>query len=127
MSAGQVADWLALAGDSVDNIAGVPGIGAKTAAALLAEFDSLQNIYEQIDAVADLKIRGAARVQRLLREHKEDAMLARRLTGIVTDADMKSDVEDVLRRSVSADEVAADCEQLGLGRMTQARLARLSG
>ena len=127
VSAGQVADWLALAGDSVDNIAGVPGIGAKTAAALLAEFDSLQNIYEQIDAVADLKIRGAARVQRLLREYKEDAMLARRLTGIVTDADMKSDVEDVLRRSVSADEVAAVCEQLGLGRMTQARLARLSG
>ena len=39
--AGQVADWLALAGDSVDNIPGVPGIGAKTAAALLAEFGSL--------------------------------------------------------------------------------------
>ncbi len=125
--AGQVADWLALAGDSVDNIPGVPGIGAKTAAALLAEFDSLQEIYEQIDAVAKLKIRGAARVQRLLREHKEGAMLARRLTGIVTDADMKSDAQDLLRRSVSADEVAAVCEQLGLGRMTQARLARLSG
>jgi len=127
VSAGQVADWLALAGDSVDNIPGVPGIGAKTAAALLAEFDSLENIYEQIDAVADLKIRGAARVQRLLREHKEDALLARRLTGIVTDADMKSEVEDVLRRRVSADEVTAVCEQLGLGRMTQARLLRLSG
>ena len=65
VSAGQVADWLALAGDSVDNIPGVPGIGAKTAAALLAEFESLQDIYEHIDAVADLKIRGAARVQRL--------------------------------------------------------------
>jgi DNA polymerase-1 len=126
VSAGQVADWLALAGDSVDNIPGVPGIGAKTAVALLAEFDSLQNIYEQIDAVADLKIRGAARVQRLLQEHKEDAMLARRLTGIVTNADMKSDVEDVLRRSVSEDDVKAVCEQLGLGRMTQARLARLA-
>jgi len=127
VSAGQVADWLALAGDSADNIPGVPGIGAKTAAALLAEFGSLQDIYEQIDAVADLKIRGAARVQRLLQEHKEDAMLARRLTGIVTDADMKGEVQDVLRRSVSEDELKAVCEQLGLGRMTQARLARLSG
>ena len=125
--AGQVADWLALAGDSADNIPGVPGIGAKTAAALLAEFDSLQDIYEQIGAVADLKIRGAARVQRLLKEHKEDAMLARRLTGIVTDADMKSEVQDVLRRRVSEDELKAVCEQLGLGRMTQARLLRLSG
>ena len=125
--AGQVADWLALAGDTADNIPGVPGIGAKTAAALLAEFDSLQDIYEQIDAVADLKIRGAARVQRLLQEHKEDAMLARRLTGIVTDADMKGEEQDVLRRSVSEDELKTTCEQLGLGRMTQARLARLSG
>ncbi len=125
--AGQVADWLALAGDSVDNIPGIPGIGAKTAAALLARFDTLQDIFEQVDTVADLKIRGAARVQRLLREHKEAAILARRLTGIVTDLEMKSDVQDVLRRSVSADEVAATCEQLGLGRMTQARLARLAG
>jgi translation initiation factor RLI1 len=66
-------------------------------------------------------------VQRLLQEHKEDAMLARRLTGIVTDADMKGEVQDVLRRSVSEDELKAVCEQLGLGRMTQARLARLSG
>ena len=127
VQAGQVADWLALAGDSVDNIPGVPGIGAKTAAALLAHFDSLEDIYERVDAVADLEIRGAARVQRLLQAHKEDAMLARRLTGIVTDAEMQSEVEDVLRRSVSADDVATVCEQLGLGRMTQARLARLSG
>ena len=125
--AGQVADWLALAGDSVDNIPGVPGIGAKTAAALLTRFDTLQDIFEQIDTVADLKIRGAARVQRLLQEHKEAAMLARRLTGIVTDAEMKSDVEDVLRRSVSADDIVTVCEQLGLGRMTQARLVRLAG
>ncbi len=127
VSAGQVADWLALAGDSADNIPGVPGIGAKTAAALLAEFGSLQDIYDQIDAVADLKIRGAARVQRLLQEHKEDAMLARRLTGIVTNADMKGEVQDVLRRSVSEDELKITCEQLGLGRMTQARLLRVSG
>ncbi len=125
--AGQVADWLALAGDSVDNIPGVPGIGAKTAAALLAQFNSLEEIYGQIDAVADLNIRGAARVQRLLLEHKEAALLARRLTGIVTDADMQSDAQYLLRRSVSADELAGVCDQLGLGRMTQARLLRLSG
>ncbi|MGB5439266.1 MAG: 5'-3' exonuclease H3TH domain-containing protein [Gammaproteobacteria bacterium] len=123
----QVADWLALAGDSVDNIAGVPGIGAKTAAALLAQFNSLQEIYEQIDAVADLKIRGAARVQRLLQEHKEAALLARRLTGIVTDADMQGDAQQLLRRSISSDELTSVCDQLGLGRMTQARLLRLSG
>ncbi|NND67267.1 MAG: exodeoxyribonuclease IX [Halioglobus sp.] len=125
--AGQVADWLALAGDSVDNIPGVPGIGAKTAAALLGHFDSLQDIYAQIDAVADLEIRGAARVQRLLKEHEEDALLARRLTGVETQADIDSDAKDVQRRSVSAEELTEMCKQLGLGRMTQARLLRLLG
>lgn len=126
VDANQVADWLALAGDSVDNIPGVPGIGAKTAAALLGQFNSLDEIYARIDAVASLDIRGAARVQRLLVEHKAAALLARRLTGIVTDAALNGHADGVLRRSVSADALSSCCEQLGLGRMTQARLLRLS-
>ena len=124
VEAWQVADWLALAGDAVDNIPGVPGIGAKTAAALLAEFDSLTEIYNRIDTVADMKIRGAARVQRLLQEHKSAALLARELTGIAVDPDMQVAVSDIVRRTVSADAVTAACEQLGLGRMTAARLVR---
>jgi DNA polymerase-1 len=122
----QVADWLALAGDAVDNIPGVPGIGAKTASALLAEFGTLAEIYRQIDAVAGLKVRGAARVQRLLREHRADALLARELTGIAIDPDMKVREADVARGTVSAESITAVCEQLGLGRMTAARLARSS-
>lgn len=124
VEAWQVADWLALAGDAVDNIPGVPGIGAKTAAALLAEFDTLTEIYKQIDAVADMKLRGAARVQRLLQEHKSAALLARELTGIAVDPDMEVAVSDISRRTVSADAVTTACEQLGLGRMTAARLVR---
>lgn len=125
VEAWQVADWLALTGDSVDNIPGVPGIGAKTAAALLAEFDSLDNIYQQLDAVAGLKIRGAARVQRLLQEHREAAMLARQLTAIALDPELQVVDTDISRRRVAATDVQSVCKQLGLGRMTASRLTRV--
>jgi 5'-3' exonuclease len=124
VAAHQVADWLALAGDAVDNIPGVPGIGPKTAAALLARFDSLKGIYDHIEAVADTKIRGAARIQRLLQVHREQALLARELTGIALDPDLQVGVADVARCAVPAADIAAVCEELGLGRMTRARLAR---
>ena len=125
VEAWQVADWLALTGDSVDNIPGVPGIGAKTAAALLAEFETLDNIYQQIDAVADVKIRGAARIKRLLEENRDAAMLARQLTAIAIDPSLQVTDRDIARQCVPADDVRAACEQLGLGRMTQAKLSRL--
>jgi DNA polymerase-1 len=127
VEAGQVADWLALTGDSVDNIPGIPGIGAKTAAALLAHFGTLTELYRQVEAVSGLPLRGAARIQRLLQEHRDAAMLARQLTGIALDPDMVVSLNDLGRRKVAANAVSAACEELGLGRMTQARLARLAG
>ncbi len=124
VQAGQVADWLALSGDAVDNIPGIPGIGPKTAAALLAEFGSLEDIFNGLERVADLKLRGAKRVQNLLTEHREAALLARRLTGIALDPDMQAGVSDVQRRQVMKQDVSVVCEQLGLGRMTTAKLLR---
>lgn len=83
------ADYLALTGDAVDNIKGVPGVGPKTAAALLKEFVSLEEIYDNLEAVARLPIRGAARLPAKLHEHREAAFLARRLTEIVRDAPLQ--------------------------------------
>lgn len=123
----QVADWLALTGDAVDNIPGVPGIGAKTAAALLAEFGSLDALFERLERVGEMKLRGAARVQRLLTEHRAAALLARRLTGVAIDPDLRAGVRDVARQRVGADGVTAACEALGLGRLTTARLVRTLG
>jgi 5'-3' exonuclease len=122
--AGQVADWLALTGDAVDNIPGVPGIGAKTAAALLAEFGSLDALFDGLGRVEDMHLRGAARVQRLLVEHRETALLARKLTSIALDPELKAGVSEVQRRRVQAGDLANACERLGLGRMTTARLVR---
>jgi DNA polymerase I len=56
---GQVADWLALMGDAVDNIPGVPGVGPKTAASLLQEFGSVKNIFDRLDAVKSEKLRAS--------------------------------------------------------------------
>ena len=78
----QIADFLALAGDSVDNIKGVPGVGKKTAGALLAHFGSLEDIYSNLDTVHEVNVRGAKTLAAKLDAHKEDALLARRLTGI---------------------------------------------
>lgn len=54
---GQVADWLALMGDAVDNIPGVPGVGPKTAAGLLQEFESVEKLFKRLDQVKSEKLR----------------------------------------------------------------------
>ena len=55
----QIADFLALAGDSVDNIPGVPGVGKKTAGALLQHFGSLDEVLGNLDKVHEVEVRGA--------------------------------------------------------------------
>ena len=80
----QIADYLALTGDSVDNIPGVPGIGPKSAAALLSHFEDLDAIWERIDEVQHLSIRGAKSLHKKLGEHRDAAELAQRLTIIET-------------------------------------------
>ncbi len=66
---GQIAEQLALVGDKVDNIPGVPGIGPKTAARLLREFGSVAELRRRVDEVATLKIRYAERIREALIEH----------------------------------------------------------
>ena len=94
----RMADFLALMGDSVDNIPGVPGIGPKTAAALLSAFASLEELYEGLGRVGALPIRGAARLAEKLLLHREAAYLARRLTVIACDMPLEFDIAMLRRR-----------------------------
>ena len=94
----QIADFLALAGDAVDNIKGVPGIGKKTATVLLEAFGSLDGIYDNLDRVHEVNVRGAKTLGNKLDAHREDALLARRLTGIACDAPI-DDAEAAMQRS----------------------------
>lgn len=94
----QIADFLALAGDSVDNIKGVPGVGKKTASALLQHFGSLDDIYENLDRVHEVNVRGSKTLGDKLKTHRDAAALARRLTGIACDVPI-DDAEIALRPS----------------------------
>ena len=93
-----IADFLALTGDSVDNIPGVPGVGKKTAAELFAVFGSLDELYANLHRIPALKLRGAASVAAKLRAHKDAAYLARRLTGIVCDMPIEATLDDLKRK-----------------------------
>jgi len=92
----QIADFLALAGDSVDNIPGVPGVGKKTAGAWLQFFGSLDEIYANLGRVAEVPVRGAKTLAAKLDLHRESAMIARQRTGIACDVPLE-DPEPKLR------------------------------
>jgi 5'-3' exonuclease len=93
----QIVDFLALAGDSVDNIPGVPGVGAKTASALLAHFECIDDLYSRLDDVAAVPVRGAAKLAAKLDTHRESAYLCRRLTRIACDVPVQADPAAVTR------------------------------
>ncbi|MEW5248619.1 DNA polymerase I [Microbulbifer discodermiae] len=83
-----IIDFLALMGDKSDNIPGVPGVGEKTALALLQNLGGLTNIYADLDAIAPLGFRGSKTLAKKMAEHREVAELSYQLATIKTDVDM---------------------------------------
>lgn len=84
----KIIDYLALLGDVSDNIPGVPNIGEIKARNLLTEFNSIDDIYNNIDNVATLAIRGAKSIQKTLIENEKDARLSYLLATIKTDVEL---------------------------------------
>ncbi len=80
-----IIDFLAMMGDSSDNIPGVPGVGEKTAQALLQGLGGMQSIYDNLDKVADLSFRGAKTMAAKLEQNREVAFLSYQLATIKTD------------------------------------------
>jgi len=81
----QFADYQALVGDTVDDIPGVPGVGPRTAAALLQHFPDLAALEAGLGEIANLPLRGAASLQQRLQDAWPQVLLSRRLTGLRTD------------------------------------------
>ena len=127
VEATQIADYLALTGDAVDNIPGVTGIGAKSAAILLAHFGSLDVLLTRIDEVAFLRLRGAAQMAVRLREQREHALLWRQLATIALDAPVDGVEPDFARAGVDAGMLEALSESLRFGPMTRRRLRAAAG
>jgi 5'-3' exonuclease len=121
----QIADYLALTGDAVDNIPGVTGIGPKSAAVLLAHFESLDALLARIDEVPFLRLRGAATLATRLREQRENALLWRQLTTIALDAPLPEHA--FARGRGDADELAALVDWVKFGPMTRKRLVDAAG
>ncbi len=122
----RMADYLALTGDSVDNIPGVPGVGPKTAAALLRRFASLEEIYDGLDKVPGLPIRGAGKLPEKLRAHRDAAFFARRLTTIACDLPIEATAESLVRRAPDLDSLGAFYDHAKFGAALRRQAERLA-
>jgi DNA polymerase I len=122
----QIADFLALAGDSVDNIPGVPGVGRKTAAALLAHFGGLEDVYANLDRVCDVACRGAKTLAARLELHRDAAMLARQLTGIACDADFERPLTGLEPRAPDLGALNALFDEVGFGTALRRQAVRIA-
>jgi len=116
---GQIADFLGLAGDAVDNIPGVAGVGKKSAAALLGHFASLEEIYDGLPAVAELPVRGAKSLRRKLEEGRGQAFLSKRLATVAREAPAEADLETLAYRGADPDRLGALFETLGFARIKE--------
>jgi len=120
------ADFLALMGDSVDNIKGVPGVGPKTAAALMKEFASLEEIYDNLDRVAEVPVRGASKLAAKLAAHREAAFLARQLTEIACDMPLEIERTALARRAPNVAALTDFFDRHNFGPMLRRQAERLA-
>ena len=90
----QVADWLALKGDAIDSIPGVPGVGDVTAKRLLERFNSIDELYRRLGEVPDSGLRGAAGLALKLADHEDQVRLSRQLAELCEDIEDLGSLED---------------------------------
>lgn len=121
----QIADYLALCGDAVDNIPGVPGVGPKSASALLQHFGDLDTIYQQLEEIQHLRIRGAKSLQKKLDEHRKAAELAKRLTLIQTDVASALSNPEISRSVIDTASLNRLFDELQFGGMLRQRCLRV--
>jgi len=89
-------DYLALVGDKSDNIPGVPGVGEKTALAILQNLGGMDAIYGDLEAVAELDFRGAKKTPAKLAEHRDQAFLSYQLATIKTDVPLTVTLSELI-------------------------------
>lgn len=89
----QIADMLALTGDKIDNIPGIPGVGATTASRILKKYSTVEEVLENVEQIAEMRFRGSSRVQALIKTHKEILPLSKLLTTIVTDMEFDEETD----------------------------------
>ena len=116
---GSIPDYLALVGDSADGIPGLPGWGAKTSATLLYRYGRLEHIPDD-PSRWDVRVRRAEALAATLAEHRDDALLYRRLATLRADVPIHENVEDLEWRGALRDRYHALCAELGFDRLADA-------
>ncbi len=116
ITARQMSDYLGLVGDPVDNIPGVPGVGAKTARTLLGEHIDLEDIYGSLDVIAASAIRGAKRIAGLLAGYSDQAFLSRDLATIAVNAPVTVDACTLRRDPPDLGRLNELIDWMGIGR-----------
>jgi len=102
----QIIDYLALMGDSSDNIPGLPKVGEKTAQAMLQGIPSIDKIYEDVEAVTSLSFRGAKSMPDKLREYKDQLLMSRELATIKLDVELPMHPDDLHIQSADSEKLA---------------------
>ncbi|ENN9981903.1 DNA polymerase I [Vibrio vulnificus] len=100
-----IIDYLALMGDKVDNIPGVPGVGDKTATALLQGIGGLCQLYDHLDDIAALSFRGSKTMAKKLVDNKDNALLSYQLATIKLDVALQETPESLLKTEPNKDEL----------------------
>jgi len=103
----KVGDVLALMGDSVDNVPGVPGIGPKTASQLIQQFGDLETVLASTDQITKPKLK-----QNLI-EHAESARLSRRLVELICDSPLPEPLEDLALKGIPPEPLKEFLEDMG--------------
>ena len=121
----QMADYLALVGDASDNIAGIAGIGKKTAKQLLSHFSDIESILEHLDQLEGLPIRGAKKLADRFAGNQDQLVLSKLLATIETDIKDMPDIEHIKWRGVQEQAFELFAEEMGFGSTFSSRLADL--
>lgn len=121
----QMADYLALVGDASDSIAGVPGVGPKTARELLSWMPSVEHIIEHSDQLADLPIRGAAKLSDKIAHNKDQLLLSRKLATIVTHIEGIPSCDKIQWQGVYQDAFSLFADEMGFADVFNRRSASL--
>jgi 5'-3' exonuclease len=121
----QMADYLALVGDASDNIAGIAGIGKKTAKQLLSHFSDIESILEHLDQLEGLPIRGAKKLADRFAGNQDQLVLSKLLATIETDIKDMPDIEHIKWRGVQEQAFELFTEEMGFGSTFSSRLADL--
>lgn len=118
VSPSQIPDYLGLVGDAIDNLPGVPGVGAKSAAAVLKVFDSIEDIPDDFEQWSGVEARGARRLAEKIAEHRARALKTKELATVIRNVPgMTPGLTELAYRGADRERTEELFERLGWNRI----------